>query len=132
MSLLSWFKKSVPNDDEPLSSSASDTTTDEEELAGSVSEQEEQAEPSAHSSSVEQSASASITLIPEKPNQPVLSFPQRLIGTQKRSFCSSWYSKYKWLHYQEGADCVFCYYCLVAELCNLPVSRYKDDIFWIF
>ena len=68
-------------------------------------------------------------LIPLKPNQPMLeSFPQRLIGNQKRSFCSSWYSKCKWLHYQEGSDCVFCY-CLVAEMRNLPVSRYKDEIF---
>ncbi len=51
----------------------------------------------------------------DSPNQPELSFPQRIFGMQKQSFCSSWYVKYKWLHYQEGTDRVFCYYCLVAD-----------------
>jgi hypothetical protein len=53
-------------------------------------------------------------LIPENPHQPQLSFPQRTFGKQQRAFCSSWYSKYPWLHYQEADDSVFCFYCLVA------------------
>ena len=35
----------------------------------------------------------------------------------------------QWLHYQEGSDTVLCFYCMVAEMRNLPVSRNKDDVF---
>ena len=69
------------------------------------------------------------SIIPEKPNHPVISFPQRSIGRQKRSFCSSWYAKYPWLHYQESSDSVLCFYCHVAERRHLPVSLNKDDAF---
>jgi hypothetical protein len=107
----------------------------EEEEPESVSdhglEREEEAEAS-FLPAVQQDSntiSASASLIPDKPNQPILSFPQRLFGTQKRSFCSTWYRKYQWLHYQESTDSV---YCLVAELHGRPVSKYKDDKFCKF
>ena len=75
------------------------------------------------------SASSTPTLIPEKPNQPVLAFPQRGFGNQQRAFCSSWYSKYAWLHYQEGTDSVLCFYCMVADMRGLPVTKNKDEAF---
>jgi len=44
-------------------------------------------------------------LIPECANLPVFSaFPQRNFGKQQQAFCSSWYSKYPWLHNQQGDD----------------------------
>ena len=56
-------------------------------------------------------------------------FPQRIIGKQKRSFCSTWYRKYQWLHYQEHDDCVLCFYCHIAEKRHLPISSNKDRAF---
>ena len=37
-------------------------------------------------------------------NHPMLSFPLRTIGQQRRAFCS--YLQYIWLHYQESSDSV--------------------------
>ena len=56
-------------------------------------------------------------------------FPQRIIGKQKRSFCSTWYRKYQWLHYQEHDDIVLCFYCHIAEKRHLPISSNKDRAF---
>ncbi len=84
MSLLPWLKKL---DNPPPS--VEDASIDREEPEAAV--QDIQATEASTSSLVEDTTS----LIPE------LSFPQRIFGTQKRSFCSSWYGKYKWLHYQE-------------------------------
>lgn len=81
------------------------------------------------SSRASSSNTATDSIIPEKPNQPVLSFPQRTIGRQKRSFCSSWYSKYPWLHYQVTDDSVLCFYCHIAEKRHLPISTNKDQAF---
>ncbi len=104
MSLLPWLKKL---DNPPPS--VEDASIDREEPEAAV--QDIQATEASTSSLVEDSTS----LMPDSPNQPELSLPQRIFRTQKRSFCSSWYGTYKWLHYQEGTDRVFCYYCLVAD-----------------
>ena len=96
MSLLPWLKKL---DNPPPS--VEDASIDREEPEAAV--QDIQATEASTSSLVEDTTS----LIPDSPNQPELSFPQRIFGTQKRSFCSSWYGKYKWLHYLEGTDRVF-------------------------
>ena len=65
--------------------------------------------------------------IPDKPNHPILQFPLRIFGKQRRSFCSSWYQRYPWLHYQVASDTVLCYHCHVAERRNLPVSTGNKD-----
>ena len=75
------------------------------------------------------SPSAPTSIIPDKPHQPVLSFPCHTIGKQRRSFCASWYSKYPWLHYQEASDSVLCFHCHVAEKRHLPVTLNKEDAF---
>ena len=59
----------------------------------------------------------------------MLSFPLHEFGKQRRSFCSSWYSKYPWLHYQEGNDTVLCFYCLVAHKRSLQITQTKDEAF---
>lgn len=68
--------------------------------------------------------------IPESAHQPFLrSFPKRTFGKQQRSFCSAWYAKFPWLHYQEGEDKAYCFHCLVSSLRHYPVSLNKDDAF---
>ena len=54
-------------------------------------------------------------VIPEKPHQPALKFPQHSFGNQQRALCASCYTKYPWLHYQEADDSVLCFYCHMAE-----------------
>ena len=71
-----------------------------------------------------------VSLEPNNPHQPILRpFPKRTFGKQQRSFCSSWYDKHKWLHYEESTDKVFCYYCMVAEKRRLPMDGNRDDAF---
>ncbi len=83
MSILPWLKKL---DNPPPS--VEDTSIDREEPETAV--QDIQAAEASTSSLVKDNTS----LIPDSPNQPELPFPQRIFGTQKRSFCSSWYGKY--------------------------------------
>ena len=71
-----------------------------------------------------------ISEIPEKAHQPFVSrFPKRTLGKQQRAFCSAWYAKFPWLHYQEGEDKVYCFHCLVSNRRHYPVSLNKDDAF---
>ena len=63
---------------------------------------------------------SSCLVIPDSAHQPVVKFPLRTYGKQQRAFCSSWYSKYPWLH--EAEDSVLCFYCLVAEKRGLKSS----------
>ena len=53
--------------------------------------------------------------VPEKPHQPAsFSFPQRFLGKKvvHRSFQPSWFNQWKFLHYDESRDVVFCHICL--------------------
>ena len=70
-----------------------------------------------------------VSLIPLSANHPVLSFPLRTFGKQRRAFCSSWYRSYPWLHYQEATDSVLCFHCHVADMRGLPVTQNKDQAF---
>ena len=71
-----------------------------------------------------------LSITPEKPHHPVLpSFPLHTFGKQRRSFCSSWYQKYPWLHYQEASDSVLCFHCRVAERQHLPGVTLNRDAF---
>ena len=56
-----------------------------------------------------------------RPHQPSTNFkfPYREFGKQKivkRAFQHSWFSKWKWLHYEEDTDKAFliCYNCIKA------------------
>ncbi len=105
MSLLSWLA--------PASECGEDTSgeSDPEEYSA-VSEPE-----------VSNSDSPDhIPEIPEKAHQPFLKFPKRTFGEQQRAFCSSWYAKFPWLHYQEGQDKVYCFHCLVSDRHHYPIS----------
>ena len=54
----------------------------------------------------------------DKPNQPSsFTFPKRKFGETKpvyRSFQPGWFQKWPWLHYDQGEDRAFCYYCVQA------------------
>ena len=49
---------------------------------------------SVFSDAVASSARLDLYTIPEKPSQPIISFPQCNTGKQKRSSCTSWYTRY--------------------------------------
>jgi len=56
--------------------------------------------------------------IGDKPHQPCeFKFPKRDFGYKnkvKRSFQSSWFKRWSWLHYIEQDDKVYCYVCVRA------------------
>ena len=58
--------------------------------------------------------------LPEKAHQPrKFNFPKREFGKSKlvkRSFQSSWFDKWPWLHYNENEDTVICYTCAQAAV----------------
>ena len=70
-------------------------------------------------------------IVSEKPHQPLLSFPQRSSGNQKRFFCSSYIVQKitLWLHYHEQGDTVLWFYCHIAERRHLPRTLNKDAAF---
>lgn len=60
------------------------------------------------------------TIVPDKPHQPgnTYLFPHREFGKKvvvKRSFQSSWFSRWPWLHYSEDKDVVYCHTCMKAN-----------------
>ena len=64
-----------------------------------------------------------IPTLPSGPNHPPLSFKfphcefrKKMIV--KRSYQLSWFSKWKWLHYDEDSDAVFCHPCVIASSRN--------------
>ena len=67
-------------------------------------------------------------IVPLKPNQPRLKFPMRQFGSKRRSFCYSWYEKYRWLHYIEEEDAVLCFYCATAVQLKMPMRGYVMEI----
>ena len=57
-------------------------------------------------------------LLAEKPHQPLsFKFPKHEFGEKsvvKRSFQPQWFSRWKWLHYDEERDLAFCFTCVKA------------------
>ena len=50
-----------------------------------------------------------------KANQPRnYSYRKRKFGKDERSFLTSWYEKWNWLHYDEAEDSVYCIICTNA------------------
>ena len=69
-----------------------------------------------------ESVTSSSLKLPEKPHQPRhFKFPKREFGKKnpvKRSFQSSWFDKWSWLHYLEDQDIVLCFTCARAHAEN--------------
>ena len=54
-------------------------------------------------------------VIPAAPHQPhEFAFPKRLCGSSMRSFRAPWFKEFKFLHYDEAKDVVFCHVCVTA------------------
>ena len=54
--------------------------------------------------------------IGENPNHPGprFKFPSKKFGNKMRSAQSSWFQKWRWLHYEESSDKIFCFNCIKA------------------
>ena len=54
-----------------------------------------------------------------QPHQPsMFKFPQSEFGCKtnvKRAFQATWFTKWRWLHYDENKDVAFCHLCLKAN-----------------
>ena len=74
------------------------------------------------------------TVVPTKPNQPLTSFqfPKRSFGKTKiveRSCQSSWFSRWSFLHYDEGKDALFYHMCLLAcKLKKMKTTSRADPV----
>ena len=57
--------------------------------------------------------------LPDKPFQPChYRFPSRSFGKAapvKRTFQSSWFHRFKWIHYDTSLDAAFCFSCCKAS-----------------
>ena len=53
-------------------------------------------------------------------------FPKTAIGNQERPCQYQWFEDYKWLHYNERKDCVFCYFCIKHQA-KLSAEHNKDQ-----
>ena len=71
------------------------------------------------SESLTSTVTQSLENLGEHPNQPILpSFHKRKFGVKSpvfRSFQSSWYNRWPWIHYDQVNDCAFCFTCLKAK-----------------
>ena len=136
MSSLQWVlrKSKDSQEDKETSLSPSQELTEETKFVENLTEETKGNETKAFRTNIiepkqDDSEPKQPDLIPESPHQPCIPFPMKTFGKQQRSFSSSWYSKYPWLHYQEESDSVLCFYCLVAEKRELPVTGNWDLTF---
>lgn len=70
--------------------------------------------------------------IGNKPNQPsTYSFPKRSFGKKdpvSRSFQSSWFKKWPWIHYDQTNNLAFCFTCVNAsKLGNVKICASRRD-----
>ena len=105
--------------------------TQPQEIIGQATDDEEKSQTTSNSANL---ASYSSTTSPcdrlrslTNPFQPkVYEFLQRLIGGRQRRFQTSWFDKYKWLHYDLCTDAAFCYICVRDHFSN-PISPEKVE-----
>ena len=73
---------------------------------------------------------AKLLVVSDTPHQPAgFKFPRREIGKQHRSFQPIWFSKWKWLHYSESDDKVFCHTCVKAVRDFKRSSKNAEEAF---
>lgn len=116
--LLSWCKKKKSeNVDQTLQQTSSNPSKD------------------THSKPHQRQEAPDVTML-DQPVQTYLEvFPPRGFGKDKngkevkRSFNSSWYQKYKWIHYDSSRDAVFCFTCMKAVHGNLLSSTKAEETF---
>lgn len=76
-------------------------------------------------------ASSTINIQPSPFHPPPgFVFKARLQGKQKRYCQAKWFLQFKWLHYNQDNDTVFCYICMKQNaLGKLTTARNKDNAF---
>ena len=56
--------------------------------------------------------------MPDQVYQPrTMVFPRRQFGVSNpvnRCFQAAWFDRFKWIHYDSGQDCAFCFVCCKA------------------
>ena len=71
--------------------------------------------------------------IASEPHQPRrFNFPKREFGKKsimRRSFQAGWFAKWRWLHYREDDDTVFCHTCVKAFTELNMSARNAEDTF---
>ena len=71
--------------------------------------------------------------VTDKSHQPALfNFPKQFFGQKKvvyRSFQPSWFNHWKFLHYDEARDIVFCHTCLKGFEIKKMKSHQADPAF---
>ena len=107
MSLMSWLKKSEIDKPETEAVELTDTAelTTSDPLLGKP---------------VQPSYQNDQSTMPKHPHQAIITFPLQKFGSQHRAFCSAWYKRFQWLHYQEY-NSVLCFYCFVADKKHLEI-----------
>ena len=75
-----------------------------------------------------------LDLLPDAPNQPQLaSFPKVSFGkgtkARYRSFQSSWFDKWPWLHWNECLETVLCHVCMQAVKAGTLQAKTCDQAF---
>jgi hypothetical protein len=80
----------------------------------------------------EREKSTSHLVVTDQPNQPKnFNFPYKSFGASnhKRSFQSSWFKRFNWIHYDTEKDAAFCHVCQKALQNNLISSENIDFTF---
>ena len=80
------------------------------------------------------STDCDVANLPDIPFHPPLTytFPKREFGKGKLVKCScqrSWFSKWRWLHYSEEKDAVFCHVCVSALKHKKMLTSRSDPSF---
>jgi len=82
-----------------------------------------------------ESTSLSLSALSEPFQPKEYTFPVRIFGKDKagkelkRSFQTSWFSKYKWLHYEAKEDAAFCFVCIKATAENMVTCTKAEKVF---
>ena len=81
-------------------------------------------------------ATASFPDIYSVPHQPTnITFPKRSFGKKVVALCTfqaSWFSTWKWIHYDETNDKAFCFYCVKGFKENKLKAPNADQAFVSF
>lgn len=71
-------------------------------------------------------AQPTVSAAPTK-NQPLqFIFPKSRFGKRERSCCALWFNQFKWLHYDEVIDSVFCFDCMTSPSVERLSAKSED------
>ena len=71
-------------------------------------------------------------VLPDKPYQPadINEYPRQVLEKRTLKFQKSWYSQYKWIHFEPKLGGILCYECAVARKMQLiSINKRQDGAF---